>query len=202
LGKAYAVTVILISWTISSYFGIFNIESKFWPFIVYAVRLCGLVLLSQSASSREIAMLFVFVGCMIPYLDEFFYWLRYSGLLIDSYRQQRTRKYISTAELDRRTKSTTERELKKLQIALRKNPLLLHRTNDKLFEGNKNREIDLLNRFVSGNYPGLPYTGKDEVDDDEDRAVGKPRFVTYILYFFIMVAIVCLLKYGRHYLAR
>jgi hypothetical protein len=161
LGKVYVVTVVVISWTVSTYFGIFNTESKFWPFIVYAVRLCGLVFLSQSASSRETAMFFVFVGCMIPYLDEFFYWVRYSGLLIDSYRQQRRRKYLSVAELEMRTKSTTERELKKLQIALRKNPLLLHRTNDKFFEGNKSRESDLLNRFVSGNYSGLPYTGKD-----------------------------------------
>jgi hypothetical protein len=223
LGKVYFVSCILFSWMISSYFNLFaNNESRFWSVLLYGVRFIGLILLSQSASNRELSMFFIFLGCMLPLLMESLYYWQYSMLIIETYKQRNryssvwsripiigyfftTRsgpRKISNEELEKRIHDNTEKELLKLRQFLQQNPSQLTKTKEKFYENNKNHEIHLLNSFVKGDYKGLPYTGKKDLnkDDEEDEdgfETGNSEsigFTKYFIYASIIVVLVSLVK--------
>lgn len=146
-------------------------------------------------------MIFVFVGCLIPYLLEWLYYLKYSFIIVESYRQRRKNvKKVTETELQRVTRIKTQNELAKLRNVLRNNPQLVQKTNDRFFEGNKNRQIELLNRFVSGSYTGKPgQYNQDEDDDIEEDLKERVGFVKYLFYVGLVLLIMVLVKFYKHY---
>ena len=62
LGKAYFAVCLLLSWTASSYFQVFIEDSPHTWFVVLAVKLLGILFLSLSSSSLELALMFVIIG--------------------------------------------------------------------------------------------------------------------------------------------
>ncbi len=201
LGKVYFIGCVLISWSISTYFGWFSNESKLWPIILYGVRFIGLILLSQSASNRELSMVFVFIGCFIPYIMEWLYYFQYSYIVIESFRQRRKNvKKVTETELQRVTRIKTQNELAKLRNLLRNNPQLVQKTNDRFFEGEKTRQIDLLNRFVSGNYSGRPGQYNQDGDDDIDEDLKEtPGFIKYFVYASLVILVLVIVKFYKSY---
>lgn len=203
LGKLYFIGCMTVSWGLSSYFGWFDAESRFRPLILYSIRLLGLALLSQSASSRELSMCFVFVGCMIPYISESLFYFRYSFIVMESFRQRRRNsRNVTESELQRVARIKTQNELAKLRVLLRNNPIIVQRTNDRFYEGEKTRQMDLLNRFVAGSYSGLPSSHNREDDDCLDDYQERTSFFVYILYASLLIMVVVLIKFYRTYLVQ
>lgn len=146
-------------------------------------------------------MVFVFTGCFIPYIMEWLYYFQYSYIVIESFRQRRKNvKKVTETELQRVTRIKTQNELAKLRNLLRNNPQLVQKTNDRFFEGEKTRQIDLLNRFVSGNYSGRPGQYNQDGDDDIDEDLKEtPGFIKYFVYASLVILVLVIVKFYKSY---
>lgn len=107
---------------------------------------------------------------------------------------------MTETELQRVTRIKTQNELAKLRNLLRNNPQLVQKTNDRFFEGEKTRQIDLLNRFVSGNYSGRPGQYNQDGDDDIDEDLKEtPGFIKYFVYASLVILVLVIVKFYKSY---
>ena len=192
LGKIYFVSCIVGSWIVSSYFNLFsNNESRLWPVLLFGIRFLGIIFLSQSASNRELSMILILIGCLLPTIVDSLYYFQYSMMLMESYKQNYRRKpsfwqylwpfsssknkdsslragTISSDELEKIVHDSTQKELFKLKLYLQKNPSIFTKTKEKFYENNKQREIHLLNYFMKNDYSGLPFTDKKDLNSNQN----------------------------------
>lgn len=178
-GKAYFMASMALSVFLTSYFGLFAPKTNSNYVLQSLVKVFGLIMLSQSTSNMEVSCLIVVYGVMQEQLSYWYYriWLSYTALGQKSSSKLMGRSYYTQAELDKKVKSTTEKELAKLRAHLLHSPQKSEQFCNKLRQGGKTEEATMLSKFLAGAYhlagtplvPGTPgYEEDDSMDDMED----------------------------------
>lgn len=190
LGKAFFLSFVLLSVSICQAFGWFHedSESRIRPCMLWAVRAVGLGLLAQGSASRDISVLLVCAGLVLPAVLP--YWDL--GLLVLEARRQSWTEGRSLARPARGSKAAvqltsraTKAALDSLREHLRAQPADLHRCTDSLqAAGDKRLEAALLMRFAEGSYTGVPRV----TEDDDESAAGGWR-TSYGVLLAVAVAV-------------
>ena len=162
-GKAYAITSMVLSILLTSYFGLFAPKTNSNYVLQSLIKMIGLIMLSHSTSNMEVSCLVVVYGLMQEQLSYWYYriWLSYTAYGQKSSSKLMGRNYYTQAELDEKVKSTTERELAKLRAHLlhspQKSEQYLQTSFDKVA---KPREASMLGKFLAGAYhlAGTPWS--------------------------------------------
>ena len=89
------------------------------------------------------------------------------------------------AEAEALGKAHTKLALEKLRLHLEDHPAALDGVLDRLREGGKKDEAQLVSRFVSGKYPGVPYT----VEGEEEAEVRGWSTVFSVCAAVVVVAV-------------
>jgi len=179
-GKIYFGISMLLSILLKHYFGLFAPKSNSSYVLKTLIRGIGCLLLCYCTSNKEVSAVFLLYGLM---QDHILYWYFRARLSYEASHQKSSaaimgRPLYTTKELENLTKTTTERELAKLQEYLKKNPEKTDNLQDKLRQGDRSEAASLLGRFARGAYhlastplvPGTPQyivEGLDADDDDE-----------------------------------
>lgn len=79
---------------------------------------------------------------------------------------------MTMKEAEALSKSYTQKALAGLRDHLQEHPAQLERVMDRLREGGKKGEAQLVGRFADGKYPGVPYTVSEGDDEVEKRRGG------------------------------
>jgi hypothetical protein len=177
-GKAYFCTSMGLSIFLTAYFGLFSRKSNSRYVLKSLVKIISLVMLSQSTSNFEVSCLVVVYGLTQEQLHHWSYrvWLSYTASTQKASSKLMGRALYTKKELEDVSRVTTERELAKLRAHLLNSPVKAEQFGNKLRQGGKTDEANLLNRFLAGAYhlaatplvPGTPgYGDADDPDADE-----------------------------------
>jgi len=182
-GKIYFGVSMLLSIFLKHYFRLFTPKSNSSYVLKTLIKGIGCLLLCYCTSNKEVSAAFLLYGLM---QDHILYWYFRARLSYEASHQKTSaaimgRPLYTTKELENLTKTTTERELAKLQEYLNKNPEKTDNLQDKLRQGDKGEAASLLGRFARGAFhlastplvPGTPqYIAEGlDVEDDEDEFV-------------------------------
>jgi len=189
-GKIYFGVSMLLAILLKHYFRLFTPKSNSSYVLKTLIKGIGCLLLCYCTSNKEVSAVFLLYGLM---QDHILYWWFRARLSYEAAHQKSSaaimgRPLYSVKELEDLTKTTTERELAKLQEYLKQQPDLTDNLQDKLRQGDKDEAASLLGRFARGAYhlaatplvPGTPQyiaEGLDADDDDEfvDATGGDDR---------------------------
>jgi hypothetical protein len=191
LGKAYFITSIVVSVTLTYVFGLFQPKTTSGYVLESLIKMLGMLLLAQSTSNVELSSVVVLYGLCQEHIS---YYLFYSGLVYASYKQQSHlgTTYRNMNELQPIVTENTRKEVEKLRLFLQNNPSERQKYVNRLSQGDKGEVATNLTRFTHGlhhlaNTPLVPGTkswqeaGLDDMeamglasdndfDDDEDVA--------------------------------
>jgi len=198
LGKAYFLGSIVLCVGVCHYFDMFQPDSKSWYMMYYSIKLTGVVLLSQSSSSRWLSFILVVYGIFEDQIRHYL-WILY--LVGNVAVKKPTYKFISPrkmsmTEVEKISKSHTQKSLLQLRQHLFNNPAEMDLVMDKFRESGKKDEVYLMSRFVKGRYPGTPYT----VDNNEAAPDSRIWRLPSVYYFLSLLAVVLAGLYAYQYM--
>lgn len=84
------------------------------------------------------------------------------------------------AEAEALGKAHTKIALQQLRTHLEEHPAALDVMLDKFREGGKKDEAQLVSRFVSGKYPGVPYTVESDAGEGADGGGWSTLFTVFV----------------------
>eukprot|EP01031_Cornospumella_fuschlensis_P034059 gene34059-41224_t len=184
LGKAYFGSSILFACCSSWYFNWFDMESRFFPVMLYTVRLFGLLLLYNGTASKDLAVLSVALGVLS---EQIYPYARIWGMVMEAQMQgmsgaRHSVRKISPEQAAEVSKKATKEALEKLRQHLQENKQELYKVSDKLTEGDKKDAAQLLQRFAQGQYGGVPSLQEaDEVKERVTKFRAKPSLLSVYL---------------------
>jgi len=147
-GKAFFISSMLISMGTTYFLGLFRPKSLSAWLLLASMKLLGAVLLFNGTSNGEMSCAFVVLGIFQDQLIYYQYRLQIE-IIARSSNTNYVRK-VSNKEFEDTKRSTTERELKKLQAFLNKNQDRTDRYYDTLFVGGRRDAAKNLYRFSQG----------------------------------------------------
>jgi len=147
-GKAFFLSSMLVSMAVTRFMGLFRPKSTSEAMLQWAVRLLGATLLFNSTSNGEISSAFVLVGLFQEHLLYWQYRLQIEVIARSAPTNYTPR--VSANDFEETKRRTTERELRKLQAFLNKNPERTDRYADTLSAGGRRDQARYLYRFARG----------------------------------------------------
>jgi hypothetical protein len=94
---------------------------------------------------------------------------------------------MSMEQVSEVSKAHTEKELEKLRQHLARNPGELDLLVDKMREDGKTERSDLISRFATGRYPGVPYTMGADGEGLPGTSGGKMSVFVMVMYAVLAV---------------
>lgn len=204
LGKVYFSLSVVASYYLSWLFGWFNTElieippteaggvwtekhTLSWTVMMYSIKAMGFLFLLFASSGSEMVVILMLIAFFNDSISHFCWSMHLSYTAMTqtpTYTYMNGR--ITMEEAAELSKQTTEKALSDLRGYLQSNPDEMYKQMDLMTENGRESRADLLKRFSEYKYPGVPYTTKD--DDDEDS--GKHRCLKVVGFLLMAVAVI------------
>lgn len=99
---------------------------------------------------------------------------------------------MTMAEAEALGKTHTKIALQQLRTHLEEHPAALDMVLDKFREGGKKDEAQLVSRFVSGKYPGVPYTVESDIGEGAEGNGWSTLFMIFVGAVLVAVGAVAI----------